>query len=87
MGRAAQGSGDAQHRWKGCGGVRERRHARLLAAGQANGQRLRGELQRTPARRVPEQPLGSCRWRTPEPRSRRGGGTATGAVLTRRFAG
>ena len=30
---------------------------------------------------------GSCRWQTPEPRSRRGAGTITRAVLTHRLAG
>lgn len=38
-------------------GVRERRHARLFAAGEADRQRLCRELQWSPARRMPEQPL------------------------------
>ena len=38
-------------------GLRERRHARLQPAGQADRQRVRRELQRPPARRVPEHPL------------------------------
>jgi len=39
------------------GGIRERRHAGLQQAGQAYGQRLCRELQRSPTRRVPERPL------------------------------
>lgn len=54
--------------------------------GQAHRQRLRRELQWTPARRMPEQPLFPVVGRR-EPRSRLGAALITKAALTRLLAG
>ena len=61
-------------------GLRERRHAGLQPARQANRQRLRGIVQRPAARRMPEHTLVPVRWPTPGPRSKLGAGTTTRAV-------